>query len=271
MRLSLKLFREQAGLTQKDVASKLEIPLRTYQNYERSERVPSLETLCEIADLYGVSLDDLVGHMRAEPDNTVRGPKTPDGREPLEDVAKSIRRIRLKYGLTQDELGKVAGVSSMAVSQWENGRAVPRMGAIRAIANHFKITNGEVIDGTPKVPGRNKIAEARAQAGMTQKQLADALGITQQSVYYYEHGDRDIRCSTLIKISDVLGCTVPFLLGLESNCHEAADESAVAEEEESLVLLYRECSGEWRQYVMRSAYVSAFQTKVGTGSLNDAR
>lgn len=34
----------------------------------------------------------------------------------------------------------------MAVSQWENGRAVPRMGAVQRIADHFGVSKGAVID-----------------------------------------------------------------------------------------------------------------------------
>ena len=61
-------------------------------------------------------------------------------------IADNIRRIRSASGLNQEEFGKIAGVSSMAVSQWENGRAVPRMGAVQKIADHFHISKGEVID-----------------------------------------------------------------------------------------------------------------------------
>lgn len=61
-------------------------------------------------------------------------------------IASNIKRIREDNDLTQEELGKIAGVSSMAVSQWENSRAVPRMGAVERIANHFGISKGEVID-----------------------------------------------------------------------------------------------------------------------------
>ena len=61
---------------------------------------------------------------------------------------------------------------------------------------------------------KTKVKELRERAGMTQKQLADALGITQQSVYYYESGDRDIKASILIDMSRVLNCTVSELLGL---------------------------------------------------------
>ncbi len=64
---------------------------------------------------------------------------------------------------------------------------------------------------------QTKVKEMRERAGLTQKQLADALGITQQSVYYYESGDRDIKSSTLIDMSRILGCTVTELLGLSSS------------------------------------------------------
>lgn len=61
-------------------------------------------------------------------------------------IAENLRRIRAESGLTQEEFGRVAGVSAMAVSQWENGRAVPRMGAVQRIADHFGVSKGAVID-----------------------------------------------------------------------------------------------------------------------------
>lgn len=65
-------------------------------------------------------------------------------------IGKNIKRLRSKYGLTQEELGAIADVSSMAVSQWENDRAVPRMRAVQAIADHFKIPKSEIIDEEPR-------------------------------------------------------------------------------------------------------------------------
>lgn len=65
-------------------------------------------------------------------------------------IGSNIRRIRNAHGLTQDEFGKIADVSSMAVSQWENDRAVPRMGAVQAIADYFGINKGEIIDDEPE-------------------------------------------------------------------------------------------------------------------------
>lgn len=67
-------------------------------------------------------------------------------------IGSNIKRIRLAHGLTQEEFGKIADVSAMAVSQWENDRAVPRMGAVQAIADRFGINKGEIIDDGPSGP-----------------------------------------------------------------------------------------------------------------------
>lgn len=69
-------------------------------------------------------------------------------------IASNIKKIRVDANMTQEEFGDVAGVSAMAVSQWENGRAVPRMGAVQRIADYFKISKGSVIDESPApLPG----------------------------------------------------------------------------------------------------------------------
>lgn len=61
-------------------------------------------------------------------------------------IADNIKRIREQYHLTQEDLGKIAGVSNKAVWTWENGTAVPRMGAIQRIADHFGLQKSVIID-----------------------------------------------------------------------------------------------------------------------------
>lgn len=61
-----------------------------------------------------------------------------------------------------------------------------------------------------------KIAEARVAKGWSQQQLADAIGATQQTIQRYESGARDIKSSVIIKLSEALGVTISYLLGLES-------------------------------------------------------
>lgn len=61
-------------------------------------------------------------------------------------IAENIRRLRESNHLTQGEFGKIAGVSGKAVSTWENGIKVPRMGALQKISDYFDIPKSAIIE-----------------------------------------------------------------------------------------------------------------------------
>ena len=54
-------LRRLKNLTQEDVARQAGIPTRSYQRYEHGEQEPTLSKLVILADVFGVSLDELVG------------------------------------------------------------------------------------------------------------------------------------------------------------------------------------------------------------------
>ena len=61
-------------------------------------------------------------------------------------IGSNIKAIRESHGLTQEELGKIAGVTDKAVSTWENEIKTPRMGAIQKIADYFGVPKSKIID-----------------------------------------------------------------------------------------------------------------------------
>lgn len=61
----------------------------------------------------------------------------------------------------------------------------------------------------------NRLAQARAEAGMTQQEMADALGVTLNGYQNYEYGKRDLRSSTLRAASKALGRSASWLLGMD--------------------------------------------------------
>ncbi len=61
-------------------------------------------------------------------------------------VRENIVELRRRYGITQEELAKIAGVSRGAVSQWEGGFSEPRMGAIQRIADHYGLLKSNIIE-----------------------------------------------------------------------------------------------------------------------------
>lgn len=58
---SLKHYRQLYKITQKQMAEKLGMTPNAYQKYELGTREPNLNTLIQIADIFKLPLDDLVG------------------------------------------------------------------------------------------------------------------------------------------------------------------------------------------------------------------
>ncbi len=56
----IKEIRKSQGLSQREVAKKLNMAFSTYSNYENNNREPNFETLKRIADILGVSVAQLV-------------------------------------------------------------------------------------------------------------------------------------------------------------------------------------------------------------------
>lgn len=57
----LKYMRKKTGLTQKDIAQKLNIQRVTYSHYETGRSQPSIDTLILLAQIFDCSIDYLVG------------------------------------------------------------------------------------------------------------------------------------------------------------------------------------------------------------------
>ena len=57
----LKLARKQSGMTQKEVADNIGVGQSTYKNYECGIREPNGDTIVELANLFGVTTDYLLG------------------------------------------------------------------------------------------------------------------------------------------------------------------------------------------------------------------
>jgi transcriptional regulator with XRE-family HTH domain len=82
LRQRLKELRKGQGLRQHEIADRLFLPLRTYQNYERGVNAPDIAMLSSMADLYGVSVDYLIGHEHeGKPDTVHHGLVALDDRE----------------------------------------------------------------------------------------------------------------------------------------------------------------------------------------------
>ena len=56
------------------------------------------------------------------------------------------------------------------------------------------------------------VKEMRKKRGLTQKQLADRLGVKQQNVSDWERGERSPSVKNLKKLSEILNCQIDDLV-----------------------------------------------------------
>ena len=57
-----------------------------------------------------------------------------------------------------------------------------------------------------------RLKDLREDSDLTQEELATKLDLTQRAYSHYENGNRDIPLEVLIKVADIFGVTVDYLL-----------------------------------------------------------
>lgn len=75
---NLAHLRKEAGLSQQDLAERLNVSRQTISKWELGTALPSTENLIGLSRLYGVSLDFLVGNSEERADSPVAAEAPPD-------------------------------------------------------------------------------------------------------------------------------------------------------------------------------------------------
>lgn len=72
----------------------------------------------------------------------------------MNTIGKNIQKLREGADLSQTQLGEKIGKTRSAISQYESGKIVPRMGVIEDLASVFHISKSEIIGDSPlSIPG----------------------------------------------------------------------------------------------------------------------
>lgn len=79
----------------------------------------------------------------------------------------------------------------------------------------------------------NRLKELRLQAGLTQKQLAEQIGITKSVVSFYELRERTPSPDVLIKLASIFHVTTDYLLGIEKT--KTIDITGLDSEDEKVI------------------------------------
>lgn len=138
MGLRIKKARESKGLTQDELAYQLNMNRASISSYEAGRAVPPSNILRDLADIFGVSADYLLGR------------DSEDGNLPSTDsipgVGAAVKAERLTQHLTQQELGNSVGVSQSEISQFERDIVPIPEQIAEKIAGAFAMSFSELLE-----------------------------------------------------------------------------------------------------------------------------
>lgn len=91
--------------------------------------------------------------------------------------------------------------------------------------------------------------DARKAKGLTQKELADKLDISEGALSQYENGKREPDFETLLKIGELLGCSTDYLLRGEDIkiAHPLEEEDGLVKERSEWITAWDNASPELRR------------------------
>ncbi len=95
------------------------------------------------------------------------------------------------------------------------------------------------------------LRKLRISRGMSQQQLANVIGTSQQSINKYENHSVEPDIRTLMKLADLFGTTIDYLVGYvpHSVGEDRMEAPELSEEESALVRDHRRLSQEERDSI----------------------
>lgn len=127
----MKEMREYEAKTQKETAENLEVTRATYAGWECGKDIIPLRKLNDLANLYQVTLDYLVG-LKDNPETRQKKIEiNPNA------ISENIRLIRQAHHLTQKDLANSLKTSQSNIHKYENGKTlITTMYAIELAKNY---------------------------------------------------------------------------------------------------------------------------------------
>lgn len=100
-----------------------------------------------------------------------------------------------------------------------------------------------------KISEKTALYKIRRARGMTQRQIADAVGVEPDHISKLENGDRKLSPEWIDRLSKVLNCSKGELLG----------EEGISEEEREILDMYKQLSADQKKVIKStlSAFLSA--------------
>ena len=250
--------RKRLDLTQEELAEKLNISQKSISKYETGARKPSFETLTEMAKLFNVSTDYLLGISDSRTGNSGLFADTPF---PRRTIGSAIRLWIGKTGFGDDEIAEMLGISEELLKSYYSGESMPletlvKLSEICEVSTDCLLGLREKTrpkqDGAypfrfdPEISRRLK--DQMQRMGESYSQIAAAIGIEEEEMFdFLEYG--------FVPHISVFAQTVEhFLVSSDFLLNRTGSTITIQEDEEELLLSYRALNSKSKTMALSRIY-----------------
>ena len=124
----IRSLRVSHNLSQVELAKKLNVSKQSVSNWENDNILPSIEMLVEIAKLFSVSTDYLLGLDDLHTEETLY---------PLLPFHERLRNLLKSHGISQGKLQRELPLSSSALYGWLSGKRQPALVSLVRLCEYF--------------------------------------------------------------------------------------------------------------------------------------
>ena len=151
----------------------------------------------------------------------------------MEKFHEKLKILRKKRGLTQQEVAEFLEMTQPVYQKWETGRTEPNFEKISMLACIFDVSIDYLLSEYSEISKERylkflkkrkkeeekknlfsvRLKELRLQHGFSQEELAEQIGIKQNSYSDWENGKCKPNYEKLEKIADFFGVSLDWLFG----------------------------------------------------------
>ncbi|TPG86837.1 helix-turn-helix domain-containing protein [Brevibacillus laterosporus] len=176
----LKKLREERGLSQEELALKLDIPRTSITHYENPKgevRLPRGKRLESIVDFFGVTVDYLLGRSD-EPSPSINKNEHNNYKKPLDSsyklVARRLREARTRKGLQQNKVAEQLGIDNSTLAKYESGQREPDLSTLKQLATLYEVSI-DWLAGMDAVSVPNQLNEIQNPDAEEVKEILNSL------------------------------------------------------------------------------------------------
>lgn len=127
-------------------------------------------------------------------------------------MSNRLKEIRQKNCLTLEKLGQKVNIPKNTLSRYESGKREPKIETWKKLADYFNVSTSYLMGLNSNSFG-NRIKELRIKNGLSQAELAEKIGVKDNTICQYEKGKRHPNDKIWRKIADCFNVSIPSARG----------------------------------------------------------